>query len=256
MKNQVRVLLYDLEVSPLLGWAYKIWDTNILKIERQSYIFCFSYMWLGDKDVKCISQIDFPARYKSDPYDDYDVVKALWSLINEADIVVAHNAKGFDDKVSMGRFLVHNLTPPSPFKAVDTLTVARSKFKFASNKLGDICTQLGIGAKSEETHSDLWYDCIQGDRQAWKKMVQYCKQDTKLLHSLYVKVLPYITNHPSLTLISQDLDACPRCGSGKLHHRGIRGVYQRFQCMDCHSWLKERIADNYEAQRPMYVNDN
>ena len=42
------ILLYDLETSPLLGWAYQIWDARIIKVEEQPKIMSVSWKWLGD----------------------------------------------------------------------------------------------------------------------------------------------------------------------------------------------------------------
>jgi len=63
------------------------------------------------------------------------VVRVLRDLIDEADVVVAHNANGFDNKIAMARILSHGLTPPSPFVSVDTLITARRVFKFGANSL-------------------------------------------------------------------------------------------------------------------------
>lgn len=258
MENKkARILFFDEEVSPILAWTYGLWQTNVIKVEEHSHMFCFSYKWLEDKDIKCISQIDFPARFKADPNDDTDVIKALWSLLDEADIVVGHNARGFDVKVAMGRFLVKGMTPPSPFKTIDTLTVARSRFKFASNRLGELCKELNIGDKSEETHSDLWYDCLKGDKEAWDKMITYCKNDTYLLEKLYLKVRPYIFNHPNLAVISQRPDTCPKCGHDRLQRRGLEHTntmtYYRFKCMNCGGWVHERVYDR-DSEKPTYKN--
>lgn len=252
-----KILIYDCEVSPMLAWEYQYYEGTALKVERQSYMFCFSYMWLGDKSAKCVSQVDFPARYKAEPYSDYDVAKTLNKLMDEADIVIAYNGIGFDNKVANTRFLVHGLPVPSPYKTIDPLRTDRSKFKFANNKLGDVCTQLGLGKKSEETHADLWYDCINGDKTAWQKMIKYCKNDTILLRDLYLKLRPYITNHPNIANYSQRPDTCPKCGHDRLQRRGLEHTntmsYYRYQCMNCGGWVHERLAD-IDSEKPTYKN--
>ena len=262
MENKAKVLMFDLEVTPMLSWTYQMYDTNVLKVERHSYIMCFSYKWLGDSKVRCISQLDFPARYKLNPYDDRDVVRELWNLFDQADIIVAHNLNGFDKKVGTGRFFLLGMTPPQPYKTVDTLTIARSKFKLASNKLGDVCERLGIGTKSEETHSDLWYDCVNGNKKSWKKMIEYCKNDTYLLEKLYLRERPYISNHPNIGLIIQRPDVCPKCGCTKMRYIDNRcnkeGPYRRFRCNDCGGFMRERLMDKDRAEeivRPTYVNE-
>lgn len=201
MQDKIKILFFDEEVSPMLSWTYGIYQTNVIKVERQSHMFCFSYKWLEDKEVKIVSQIDFPARYKKSRNDDYDVVRELWNLLDQADIVIAHNARGFDVKVAMGRFLVHGFPPPSPFV-----------------------------------------------------VVEYCKNDTYLLEKLYLKVRPFINNHPNIAQISQRPDICPKCGHNHFKSYGRRGLYRRLRCKKCKGWIRERIVDREEIVRPTYVN--
>lgn len=260
MSKTPKNLIFDIESSPMLTWTYGLYNTNVIEVERQSHIMCFSYMWEGQskKDIKCVSQLDFPARYKTNPYDDYDVVKALHSLFDEANIITAHNLNGFDKKVATGRFLVHNLLPPSPYKSIDTLTVARSKFKFSSNSLDKLGCQLNIGRKTKDSHGQLWHDCLNGDLRAWAKMIKYCNQDVWLLNQLYKRELPYITNHPNLAAIAQRPDACPNCLSYKIQSRGTQvtttATYGRFQCQNCGHWFRERQQEKGAFEKPTYVN--
>jgi hypothetical protein len=247
----MKVLLYDIEISPLLGWAYQLWDANIIHVERDSHILCFAFQWLGDSKVHVVAQPDFKG-YEKYPHDDKLVVEALWDLLDEADVVIAHNAVGFDNKVANACFLKHGMTPPSPYRTVDTLKVCRSKFKFPSNALAKLAKQLEMGSKSKTTHADLWRSCIDGDARAWKLMKRYCAMDVKLLHDLYVKVRPYTTTHPNVAV--EDGFACPKCGGTKLQSRGFRytqvGKYRRYACLDCGGWASRREA---ESNRPELV---
>ena len=264
-KKQARCLVYDLEISPRLGWAYDMWETNILKIERPSHIMSLSWHWLGEKKrgkyvIHNIIQTDSMPRFLKDSTDDYDIVKKLHKLLEEAHIVIAHNASRFDNKVSNTMFLKHNMTPPSPFKTVDTLTVARSKFKFPRNSLGELGEFLGCGCKSEETHKELWYDCIMNNnKKAWEKMKIYNDRDVELLIKIYYKLLPYMTTHPNLSVISQNPDGCPRCGANasNLNYRGYRytttGTYRRLRCMECGGWCAERVQEK-DFLKPEFVN--
>lgn len=250
-----RILFYDLEVSPILGYTFGTYDTNVIHIVEHSYILCFSYYWYGDKKVHHYALPDFKT-YKKDKKDDYELVKKLYELLNEAQVVVGHNAKGFDNKVAMARLINHNFRPPSPFKTVDTLTVARSKAKFSSNKLDLLGQQLHLGRKSKETYGDLWQGCLEGDMKSWNKMVKYCDQDVKLLYDLYIRFRPYITNHPNLNAFSGRSFACPVCQSSDLQRRGTvingSGSYQLYWCKECGSWPRERVADK-EIGRPDIV---
>lgn len=251
----MKVLVYDLEITPTLGWTYGIYDTNVIHVEREPYIMCFSYKWLGEKEVKCVAQTDFPSRYKRNRYCDRLVVEELWRLLDEADVVVAHNAARFDNKVANERFLVHRLGPTSPYKTVDTLQVAKRYFRNGSNSLDNLCKKLELGQKSSVRHHDLWRACVDGDSESWQLMKDYCDKDVELLESLYLLLRPYIANHPNMALISDTLDGCPKCASTNIQYRGLQrsnvAVYRRVHCNNCGAWSRVRLA---EGDKPTFVN--
>lgn len=265
MSPKVKLLIYDLETTPMLGWSYKMWDTNIIKIERQAYIMCFSYMWYGEDKIHCVLQSDFPARYKDDPYNDYDVVKRLRDLLDEADLSIAYNGKRFDDKIAMTRIMFHDMEIPSPFKSVDPLQTARGKLKLPSNSLDNLCEYFGIKGKTDERHGDLWHLCVNGNKKAWELMKRYCDNDVRMLKQVYEKLLPVITNHPNLSVLSQRPDACPRCQStSHIQYRGTRSTnvctYRRVTCDKrtggCGAWFGERESLKDDYVKPTYVNYN
>jgi DNA polymerase elongation subunit (family B) len=242
-KSSTKILLYDLETAPNTAFVWGKWETNVLSYINEGYLLSFAYKWLGDKGVKSFALPDFKG-YKRNKANDFKLVKVLYDLMNQADIVIAHNADGFDIKKSNARFLYYGLKPPVPFKSVDTLKVARKYFKLNSNSLDDLGKYLGIGEKVKTGGFDLWKGCINGDMKAWKKMIDYNKNDVALLEKVYLTLLPWIKNHPNINIVDEVQKACPNCGSTKLQKRGI-GVniltkHQRFQCMSCGHWCQSK----------------
>lgn len=231
-----KILIYDLEVSPTLGWTYKLWDTRIIKTEQEPFIMSVSWRWYGEKKINHLGGI-------SNAEEEAEMAEKLWELFNEADIVVAHNAFRFDNKVATSCFIRHGLTPPSPYKTVDTLRVARGVGKFNSNSLNDLCALFGIGEKSTITHSDLWYQCLQGEKKAWALMKKYNNQDVELLTQLYEKLIPWVKNHPNMGDIEQLDGVCPKCSSPNLTKEGTHarrnGRVQSYSCNDCGGWCNE-----------------
>ena len=209
---------------------------------------CFSYKWLGDKKVHSVSITDYAARYKADPTDDYDVVRELHRLFNEADIIIAHNLNGFDYKVALGRMIAHDMKPPAPSAKVDTLNAYRRFTRFSSKALDKLGQQLELGRKTKAKYGDLWQGFLKQDKKSIQDMVKYCEQDVLLLEKLYLRIRPYISNHPNLTVITGMPDHCPKCNSGKMQRQGTREtntyVYQRYQCQDCGGWGQFRLRDN------------
>ena len=79
---------------------------------------------------------------------------------------------------------------------------------------------------------------MEGDEPAQKRMARYCKQDVKLLEKLYLKIRPFIRNHPHMGEVKGH--ECGACGSRHLQSRGYRRTktmrIQRLQCQKCGSW--------------------
>ena len=63
------------------------------------------------------------------------MIDELWHALDQADIVIGYNNKGFDNKHAMREFITSGLGPPSPWQDVDLLKENRRLFKFASNRL-------------------------------------------------------------------------------------------------------------------------
>ena len=134
---KARILLYDIETSPNLAWVWGKYEQNVIEYDREWHMLCFAYKWLGDRTTHVLSLPDFKT-YKRDPEDDKELVAALYALFDEADVVIAHNGDSFDQKKAHARFVYHNMTPPAPYKQIDTKKVAKRYFNFDSNKLDDL----------------------------------------------------------------------------------------------------------------------
>ena len=250
--SKPKILLFDIENAPNLAYIWNLWQevTSSEMIENPWYLLCWSAKWLDDDKIYSSALIDFPKEYKKDKENDKQVLKQLWKLLDEADIVIAHNAKKFDVRKSNARFIMNGLTPPSPYKIIDTLEAARQYFFFTSNKLNDLGKYLKVGQKVETGGFKLWRACMAGDKKAWKQMVTYCINDITLLEKIYLKLRPYILNHPNLTVYMDEDFICPKCGSKHIHKEGYTftnaGKYQRFSCKDCGAWSrgKKNLLDH------------
>ena len=233
--NKQRVLLYDIETSYTVGAVWGLYDQNVAGVLREPYIISFAWKWLGDKTTQVLALSDFKT-YKRDQHCDKELVKELHKLFEQADVIVAHNGNSFDQKWTYSRFIVNGFTPPSPAKYIDTKLVAKSKFRFNSNSLNNLGKYFGCGQKLDTGGIQLWIDCIEHkDPRAWAKMCKYNKQDVVLLEQVYLKMLPYMTNHPSHG------GNCTNCGMSQLEKRGfslLQGNFraQRYQCKSCGAW--------------------
>lgn len=237
--REPRILLFDIETAPNIGYTWGKYEQNVIAYTQEWYMLAFCAKWLNSGDVisKCLP--DYQG-YKSNPTDDGAMIRDLWKLFDEADVIVGHNGDQFDIKKSNAKFIIHGLNPPSPYKTIDTKKIAKRYFKFNSNKLDDLGNTLGVGRKMKHTGFDLWQDCMSGDLEAWEVMRMYNRQDVLLLERVYHKLKPYITNHPNMGILSEIEDACPVCASPNVHKRGhsitATGKKRRYQCQDCGAW--------------------
>jgi len=239
----MKVLVYDLETSPNLGWVWGKYEQNVLEYEQEWHIMTIAWKWLGEKKTHVLGLDDFDL-YKKDPTDDFGLVLKLHELFDQADVLIAHNGDTFDKKKAHARFLYHDMTPPSPTQTIDTLKIARKHFKFNSNKLDDLGEHLKLGRKVSTGGFKLWMDCMKGDPKAWAKMKRYNKQDVVLLEDIYYKLRPWITSHPSVALADGRPMTCPNCGAPEMELAGMTytktATYERFQCGSCKAWSRSR----------------
>ena len=232
-----RLLLLDIETSPNLGWCWGKWEQDIIEFERGWYIMSFAAKWLSEDGFVCALP-DFK-RYKENKEDDSRLVKEIWNLLDKCEIVIAHNGKQFDVKKIYSRFLVHGLPPPSPFRIIDTKTEVKRYFGFTSNKLDDLGQELGVGKKLKHTGFEMWKGCMQGDAKSWELMRKYNLQDVVLLEKVYLKLRPFMKNHPNIGNYLGH-SCCSKCGSRELVRRGFyynqTTKYQRVVCKSCRGW--------------------
>lgn len=238
-----RIAFYDLENAPSLGWYYDRWkEGNIVADEQDWFMLSFAWQWADEDRVHCRALCDYPG-YKKNKKDDAHLIKDLWKLFDEADILVAHNGDKFDRRKSNARFLGCNLPPPSPYKTIDTLKVARKQFALPSNSLAALGQFLGLGDKLATTGWHTWRGCIDGDPKAWALEKRYNKRDVTLLKGVYGRLRPWIPNHPDLRKYT-DRSGCPKCGSQRVQCRGFDKTMtqkkQRMQCQDCGGWYQGR----------------
>lgn len=239
MNKSPQVVLLDIETSPILGWAWQAFDTNLLKIVENTKVISVSWKQLLDKKthVRCIA--DYKT-YKKGETDDKELIKEVWDVLDKADVLIGHHSDSFDIKKLNSRFIYYGLNAPSSYQTVDTCKLAKKYFRFDSNSLNNLSIYLGLGEKAPSGLS-LWLDCLAGDPDAWLKMKKYNAQDVILLEKLYLTLRPFQDNHPNLNLLSDHSgESCPTCLSTTLSKRGFSltktGTKQRYQCNSCGSW--------------------
>jgi len=213
-KKLPKVLIFDIETSPSISYTFGRFKYNIAynQVEQEPMMLTWSAKWLYSTEVmsdKLTSEEVIIAN-------DYRIVKSLWDLMDEADIVVAHFGDRFDVPMLNTRAILNGLPPYNTVRSIDTKKVASKTFKFPSNKLDALAKYFGIPGKID-TEFQLWIDCIKGKKGALEEMEIYNIQDVEVLEEVYLKLRPYIKSHPNVAVyMDTDKRACSACGSTNL----------------------------------------
>lgn len=240
-----KVLLFDIETSPLSAYVFQksVWRTNVTdeQVISEWFMLCWSAKWLYDDEIMSDRLTGNEAKAE----DDRRISKRLWDLFDEAHIIIAHNGDGFDVPNMNTRFIMNGFPPPSPYQTIDTKAVAARQFGFTHNGLNALARLFKFEAK-KDTDFELWRQCRSGNEQALAYMQEYNIGDVALLEKVYLKLRPWIRNHPNIGLyIDVNSTLCPNCGSNnikwledKFHYTGV-SKFPLFVC-ECGAYGRGR----------------
>lgn len=217
-RTKRRRLFFDIETSPNIGL---FWEAGFKKnidysnIIQERAIICICYKWEEEKEVYAL-QWDSKQNDKA-------MLQKFIEVANQANELVGHNGDKFDLAWIRTRCLYHKIDMFPKYTTIDTLKVARSKFKFNSNRLNYIADFLGIGQKIKTEYS-LWKDILlKKDKVAMDKMIKYCKKDVVLLEQVHKALSKHIEPKTHYGVIfGQDRGSCPECGSDDLVRKDRR----------------------------------
>lgn len=190
-RERPKELYIDVETSPNLAflWSLRVKGgfVNPDMIIKDWFLISWAASWVGSKEV--YSGVVTPTQARR--WSDKAIIKPLYELINQADAVIGHNVDRFDIKAINTRFVFHGLLPPTQYKTIDTLKVARKYFKFESNKMDFISKRIN-GLKKNDMEFQDWVDCVAGKPEVLRKMVRYNEQDVKEGKDVYQKMMEWI----------------------------------------------------------------
>ena len=206
-KTQRRRLFFDIETSPNIGL---FWEAGFKKnidysnIIKERAIICICYKWEEEKEVY---SLNWDAKQN-----DKAMLQKFIEVANTATELVGHNGDKFDLSWIRTRCLYHSIEMFPKYTTIDTLKVARSKFRFNSNRLNYIADFLGIGQKIK-TEFCLWKDILlHKDKKAMEDMIKYCKKDVVLLEKVFKALSQHIEPKTHYGVIfGEDRGSCPEC---------------------------------------------
>lgn len=226
-----KVLVLDIETKPAQAYVWRAYGEQNIGVDQiidAGGIICVGAKWLGEKTTYLFSDWE---------HGHHEMLVLIHEMMSFADAIVTYNGDAFDLKKLQGEFLLAGLGPTPPCTSIDVIKAVR-KFGFFMNKLAFIGPLLSQGGKVETGGFTLWTKVMAGDEKAQEKMAKYCKQDVDLLEKLYLRVRPFIRNHPHMGKVGAH--ECGACGSTHVQSRGTRRTrafkIQRLQCQTCGAW--------------------
>lgn len=244
MLNNQRVLVVDIETSPLLVYVWSLKDqyVGLNQMVKDWHIMAWSAKWLGEP----ASAIRYYDLRHHKPGDDMPILRPLWHLLNQADIVITQNGKAFDAKKINARFMLLGIKPPSPYKHLDTYLIAKNAASFTSHSLEYLserfCKKYKKLSHGKFPGLSLWIECLKGNIKAWDEMKEYNIHDVLATEEFYENIKAWAPESAPRPFRSDKISAlCGTCGEkGKMTRRGSSFKntckYQRWQCQVCGRW--------------------
>lgn len=238
-----KILVLDIETAPILAYVWGLFDQNIglSQIHKDWYVMSWAAKWVGSKEVYYSDQ-----RNEKNIENDSKMLKKIWSLLDEADVIITQNGIKFDNKKLNARFVSHKMPPPSSFRHIDTLRIAKKYFAFTSNKL-EYMTHTFNKKYKKLKHArfagfELWSECLKGNVKAWQEMEKYNRYDVLALEELYLNTLRKWDQSINFNVFSDSFQNRCTCGSVDFKDKGFRftntGKFQKSVCALCG---KERV---------------
>jgi DNA polymerase elongation subunit (family B) len=240
-----RILSIDIETAPVMGFVWGLWNNNVglNQIAKDWYILSYSAKWMGSDEVIYRDQ-----RFAVDVEDDLDIIQDIWALLDEADIIIAHNGRRFDNRKIRARMILNGMSPPSSYRQIDTLEIAKRQFAFTSNKLEYLTDQLCVKHKKLKHKNypgfELWAACMKGDVAAFDEMKEYNIVDVLSLEELFFIMAPWSNQLPNLDTYHLDGHNHCYCGSADFEHIGYHhtnsSLFNKYQCKSCGAEKRDR----------------
>lgn len=240
-----RIAFIDLETSAALAYCFgrhKVFLQQDNIKEEGGKVLCAGYRWLEDDKAKVLYNYS-----EVKQQEDYLVCQQMHDIYSNSDVVVGHNILGFDHKMLEVRCLANGLPPLPAVKLIDTLQIAKQKFRFPSNKLDSLAAYLGIGRKVSHAGIDMWIKVQEGDQAALDSMVEYCEQDVDLLYEVFMNLRGrgLVSGINFANYYNDNKVRCKQCGSEHVELTGRTvttptGKYNELRCNDCESVQRDK----------------
>lgn len=246
-----------LDIERMKGSAsIEFWDLGDYKNRRISpddvtewpRTICGAWTWVGSRKTEFASEWG-DGREK--------MLVRMWEAFDRAEYVIGHNVANFDAKKLNSEWRDIGLPPPSPYRVIDTLKIARANFGDESKTLDSLTKRLGLSSKTDKYDVDVARAALAGDKKAQRKIQSYNEGDIQASLELYLALVPWIKGlgHIKSDATEEDV-CCPRCASEDVtakeepHSVGIYR-YLKYVCNTCGGYFKGAYHSRGPAIRPL-----
>lgn len=222
-----KILMFDIEATNL--------DADF------GTCLAFGWRYYGDGKSHVLSLLDTNPVCgdcgRVDADDDRALLKEVYAILSQADVIVSWYGKGFDVPFLNTRMLDAGMKPLPPIPHVDLYFTAKHHLKLSSNRLANVQEFLQlVDAKTPLTRR-VWRQAEAGNPKAIKYVAHHCLKDVDVLYGAYEKLRPYVRQHPRIN----GYGPCRVCGGTNLNSRGLTVTHlvkpkRRVQCKDCGAW--------------------
>lgn len=226
----------------------------------------FAYGWY-DLEAQKVGQVGVVSLRQDRSYhagsdNDFYVVRRLFELFDQAEVLVGQNHERFDIKKANERFLVHGFKPPSPYATIDTKRIWNQNFS-GSASLKYMARKADVALKADSGGFATWLGCMNNERAAWEKMETYNIADVIATSEVFTKILPWADMKYSRSVnfghYRPGKFACPRCMNTEdeegFQKRGWHGTgasrFQTYLCKRCGHWPRDyrRIPQRHDTDK-------
>lgn len=252
-----KIAFIDVESQGTVALTHGRFKTNISPkgVISEPYLLSYAVNWAhqDESEVECVGLHHLPS-WEENHRNDILLVERLWEILDEADVVIAHNIS-FDERVINARFAYWGLEPPSPYKVVCTLKALRKYFRLPANNLDAATRYFELERKLDNAGIGLWLRCYEGDTEAMRELCNYNAGDIPTLRQLYYRTLPYIKDHPQMShYFHDDSPRCRMCGHDSLVEIEGKNSYttlsrfEAYRCEGCGAVQRSR-KNTYDSHK-------
>jgi hypothetical protein len=262
-----KVLILDIETLPILARVWGLRDQNIApnQVLRDGFIVAWAAKWYEDKygrvygphnKLVYLDQRKLKIPIKNERF----LMKPLWDMIDEADIILGQNSNAFDIKKINTGFFDTGLPKPSDFNKTDVYLVNKKHFSHSSNKLEFItkkyCTKYKKLNHGKYPGQELWNAIEVGDQAAWREMEVYNKHDVLATEEYYSLIQGWDDSINANYFTGVEKIVCIQCGADDFKKQGFfhsasGGKFQRFRCLKCGRPTRSKLSQQGKVKRAM-----